>query len=323
MGIKGTCIPVFPVFAAIAFAVVPGSFCPVEGAPAETVEAPAPRAPQPSPPGRPVITWVAAYGIEKTKARLDESFGGHGLQNAITHLALQFWVPTPEGGIGKTAKYGEISDETISFFSRWGHAHGIRVMLCVYNSLDSWDWSLARSAFADHPREFADALVAEVEQRSLDGVDIDLEGQGALDEDKTAFVGFIRGLSEKLRARGKQLTVDSFSYRWNAPNQTWWQDLLPLVDGLTSMGYADLGLDGEDWRGYPSQKAAAGADAAKLLIGVPSGKDEWQNHPALDQIDWIATDGGVGVAIWDAQLDAPAWRQSDIWAKIRKICGRP
>jgi hypothetical protein len=268
------------------------------------------------------MTWVTAYGIDKAKARLDQSFGGNGLQNAITHLALQFWIPAADGSVGTTPKYGAISDETISLFTRWGHAHGIRVMLCVCNAVESWDWPLARSAFADHPKEFADALVAEAERRDLDGVDIDLEGLGSFDGDKAAFVQFIRGLSGKLHATGKQLTVDSFSSHWNAPNQTWWQDLLPLVDGLTSMGYAEIGLDGQDWRGYSSQKAAAGGDAAKLLIGVPSDKGEWQNHPALDQIEWIAADGAVGAAIWDTQLDAPAWRQSGIWAKIRKISGR-
>jgi hypothetical protein len=313
----------FPLVAAIALAALPGSLVPASAASAEDAPSAAgPSALHASFSGHPVMTWVPAYGIEKAKARLDESFGGDGLQNAITHLALQFWIPGADGSVGTTPKYSAISDETISFFTRWGHAHGIRVMLCVYNALESWDWSLAHSAFAGHSKEFADALVAEAERRGLDGVDIDLEGLGSFDDDKDAFVSFIRDLSGKLHARGKQLTVDSFAYRWNAPNQTWWQDLLPLVDGLTSMGYAETGLDGDDWRGYASQKAAAGADATKLLLAVPSDKDEWQNHPALDQMDWIAADGGVGAAIWDAQLDGPAWRQNDIWAKIRKISGR-
>jgi len=313
----------FSLVTAIALAAAPGSLVPVHGAPEEGQDAKGGSpARHESFSGHPVMTWVAAYGIERAKARLDESFGGNGLQNAITHLALQFWIPTTDGGVRTTPKGGAISDETIALFTRWGHAHGIRVMLCVFNAVDSWDWALARSAFADHPNEFADALLAEVERRDLDGVDIDLEGQGSLDDDKAAFVQFIRGLSGKLHARGKQLTVDSFAYHWNAPNQTWWQDLLPLVDGLTSMGYEELSLDGENWRGYPSQKAAAGGDAAKLLMGVPSNKGEWQNHPAIEQMEWIAADGGVGAAIWDAQLDAPAWRQNDIWTKIRKISGR-
>jgi Glycosyl hydrolases family 18 len=313
----------FSLFAVIAFTLAQGNLFQMQGASTDDSQT-ARSSPihDASFSGHIVMTWAPAYGIEKAKARLDESFGGNGLQSTITHLALQFWIPTAAGGVETTAKYGAISDETITFFRQWGHAHGIRVMLCVFNGLETWDWSLARSAFADHPKEFADALVAEVERRHLDGVDIDLEGQGSLDDDKAAFVQFMRGLSEQLHARGKHLTVDSFASRWNAPNQTWWQDLLPLVDGLTSMGYADIGRDGEDWHGYASQKAAAGAGAAKLLLGVPSEKDEWQAHPAVDQIDWIAADGGVGAAIWDAQLDAPAWRQSDIWAKIRKISGR-
>lgn len=53
------------------------------------------------------------------------------------------------------------------------------MLLCVYNAVSgSWDWPLARAGFAENPNKFIDALMAEVERLELDGVDVDLEGNG-------------------------------------------------------------------------------------------------------------------------------------------------
>ena len=43
------------------------------------------------------------------------------------------------------------------------------------------------------------ALVTEVERLDLDGVDVDLEGNGSLDADRAAFVRFMRDLSTQLQ----------------------------------------------------------------------------------------------------------------------------
>jgi hypothetical protein len=164
-----------------------------------------------------------------------------------------------------------------------------------------------------------EALVAETERLALDGVDVDLEGNGSLDSSKDAFVQFVRELSGHLHAAGKQITVDSFSYQWNAPNQTWWTELLPLVNGLTTMGYNEIGANASDWRSYAAQKAAAGAHASKLLIGMPGDKAQWQGTEAAEHLAWVARDQAVGLAIWDAQLEAPAWRTQSVWESIAKI----
>ena len=37
------------------------------------------------------------------------------------------------------------------------------------------------------------------------------------ESDKKAFFDFIKELSFALKAKGKELTVDSFAYKWNAP----------------------------------------------------------------------------------------------------------
>lgn len=267
---------------------------------------------------RPIMSWVPPYGVAKAKARLAESFGGVGMADGLTHLALQFWAPTKVGGIERVKKYGELSDATIADFRKTANARGIRVMLCVYNGVEQWDWPLARTALVDHRDQFATALVAEAKRLDLDGIDIDLEGNGSLDADKTAFVAFIKTLSERAHTAGLELTVDTFAYIWNAPNQTWWKDLLPLVDGLTSMGYAETGASAKAWRAFAAQKAAAGEHAAKLMIGVPSDKAEWQGAKALTHLRWLR-ENGVGVALWDAQLDDTTWRTREVWSTLREI----
>jgi hypothetical protein len=270
---------------------------------------------------RMVMTWVQPYGVAKAKVRLNESFDGAGMKDGLTHLALQFWAPTKDGGVERVKKYGEISDAAIAELRDWGHAHDVRVMLCVYNGVQSWDWPLARAAFADHPSDFAAALVSEADRLGLDGVDIDLEGMGSLQADKAAFVKFVRDLSTRLHAKGKDLTVDSFAYIWNAPNQGWWKDLLPLVDGLTSMGYEETGAHAAAWRAYSAQQEAAGTEAGKLLIGMPTSKDRWQGNQALEQLRWVSEEGKVGAALWDAQLRGSAWRTRDAWTTLKQIRG--
>jgi len=271
------------------------------------------------PPTRIVMTWVPPYAVDQCRARLDEDAGGLGPRHVLTHLTLQFWLPTRDGGVEKTQRYGEISDGKIIAFRDWAHAHGIRVLLCVYNSVDAWDWSLAQAGFADHREAFVAALVVETQRLGLDGVDVDLEGNGEFDSSKDAFVAFVRELSGKLRAHGEQLTVDSFAYKWNAPNQTWWSELFPLVDGINTMGYEQIGANGAEWRACGAQRTAAGPNAAKLLIGFPGDKAEWLGNTAAEHLEWLARDPGVGVAIWDAQFEAPFWRTASPWKALARI----
>ena len=274
-----------------------------------------------SPAGRMVMTWVPPYAIDQCRARLDQDVGGNGPKNALTHLALQFWLPTREGGVEKTPQYGAISDATIIGLRDWAHRHGLRVLLCVYNSVKDWDWSLAEAGFAGHREGFARALVAETERLGLDGVDVDLEGNGEYDKSKKAFLAFVRELAPQLHGHGRQLTVDSFAYKWNAPNQTWWPELFPLVDGINTMGYELIGANAKEWRSYAAQKAAAGTNAAKLLIGVPGAKADWLGNTAAEQMEWIARDGGVGVAIWDAGFGAPYWQTAAAWEGLAGMRG--
>jgi hypothetical protein len=278
---------------------------------------------------RMVKTWVAPYAIPDSLARLKERYGGvkAGPRNALTHLGLQFWVPTQGGGVTRATRYGAISDATIAEFRTWGRRNGVKILLTVYNGENGWDWALAKQAFGDNKSTFIDALIPEMEQHGLDGVDVDLEGPGmdATEDDKTKYVAFIKGLSGKLRNRDKHLVLDSFSYVWNAPNTTWWPDLFRYVDGIVSMGYESIGLAqpsaGEGiWQSYEWQRTTAGKQAHKLLLGMPSHLDSWRGNTAVEQIAWAKPKRQkVGVAIWDAQNAAALWRTPEVWRQLRAI----
>lgn len=269
---------------------------------------------------RHVMTWAPPYGVAACKQRLRESYGGVGMKDGVTHIGLQSWRPTAKGGLERVSRFGPIDDAVIGDFQKWGTTHSVRVMLCVYNATPKgWDWGLATSAFQTHRAAFVDALVRETMRLKLDGVDIDFEGKGELDASKAPFVRFIKELSGRLHARGKELTVDTFAYKWHAPNQTWWPALLPHVDAIHVMGYAETGSGAADWRSYAFLKAAAGKHASKLVVGMPGHVDAWQGAPLSKHLAWIVDDGSVGLAIWDARLQHPAWRTEATWRTIAKI----
>lgn len=271
---------------------------------------------------RMVKTWVAPYAIEVSRQRLAERYGGVGPADALTHLGLQFWVPSAAGGLERSSRYGTIGNAQIATFRTWGQANGVKVMLTVYNGEWGWDWALAKNAFGANRDAFADALVAEMQALGLDGIDIDLEGAGMdpTAEDKAEYIAFIKALSKRLRPLGKDLVLDSFSYVWNAPNTTWWPELLPLVDGLVSMGYQEIGRGAPSWQSYAWQRKAAGKHAGKLLLGMPSDREAWLGKTVMQQLAWVLPEGRkVGVAIWDAQNPSAAWRTRAVWKRLKAI----
>lgn len=276
------------------------------------------------PAARMVMTWVPPYSTDQSKARLAESYDGVGLKDALTHLALQWWEPTPTGELHRVQRGGDTSDDAVRQLRDWGHANGIRVLLCIYNfntTTNAWDWGLAKSAFGSSRERLVNNLVAEMDRLGLDGIDLDLEGNGTLDADKDAYLEFVRELSAKLRARGKHLTVDSFAYVWHAPNQSWWAELFPLVDGINSMGYEEIGASAEEWRSFASQEAAAGANVAKLMLGMPAHMNRWRGNTTMEQLAWVRDKGHAGISLWDVQLGGSSWRTREAWTTIRQIRG--
>jgi hypothetical protein len=267
-----------------------------------------------------VMTWVPPYATAKCKERLDESFKGVGMKNGLTHLGLQFWRPTKKGKIELVDNFKPIDDSTVINFRKWGNAHHVRVLLCIYNGTQrGWDWNLAKNAFGHHQRQFIEVLVSETVRLQLDGVDIDFEGKGTGQRDKQAFLDFVKELALALKAKSKELTINSFAYNWNVPNQRWWKMMLPHVDALHVMGYSETGSKSAGWKSYDFIKSAAGQFSHKLLIGVPSHTNNWENESVDEHLQWIANDSSVGLAIWDAQLKDPEWRTEKIWQMISSI----
>jgi hypothetical protein len=272
---------------------------------------------------RAVITWVPPYQTKTSKVRLQEQTAEHDPGAVLTHVGLQFWSPSLDGGVRRVTHYDKLTDALIEEWRDWCHTRGIRALLCVYNGEEKWDWPLAQAGFAKNPEKFAAMLVAEMELHGLDGIDLDLEGNGDFPADKAPFVAFVQRLSTELRSRGKQLFVDTFAYKWNAPNQTWWPELFPLVNGISSMGYEETGARSTGWRAYATQGQAAGANAAKLQIGLPTHLDRWQESSALEHVQWFAAEANrPGVALWDGQLQGSAWRSAELWQVLGKVNGR-
>lgn len=276
---------------------------------------------------RKIISWVAPYAIAATKARLVNTYsGGVGPRNSLTHLALQFWKPkvslTGAVTLARSTQ-GATTNATIKWFVTWGHNNGIKVMLCVFNGENGWDWSLTQAVIKPQNRaKFIDALIAQMQALNLDGIDIDLEGAGnEYPADKAAYVAFVRELARRVHLLGKIVTVDSFHYIYNAPNQNWWAALFPYVDGINSMGYEDLGRNAPTWQSYLAQKNRAGVYSAKLQIGIPSYLPTWQGNTTLQQTNWFrsAQAGRVGIAIWDAQFTDVTWKSAPVWNVLRLV----
>ena len=142
-----------------------------------------------------VMTWVPPYSISACQDAVEANFGACDAKDGLTRIGLQFWVPLTDW----TIKYADHewytpTDADVAWWRNWCSANGIECLLCVYNNNGSWDWNLARSAFANNRATFVDALVFEMDRLGLNGIDLDLEGIGNLDSDRSAFDQFVHDL---------------------------------------------------------------------------------------------------------------------------------
>ena len=281
---------------------------------------------------REVMSWVPPYGIANSQAAVQADFGAYDAVDGLTRVGLQFWVPQTNGTIGYTTDYQAITDADVAWWTNWGDANGIETLLTVDNAVGgAWNWNLARSAFDTNRTTFVNSLIAEMDRLNLDGIDIDLEGIGSLDADRAAFDQFINDLAVEIDARGKVLTIDTFHYIWNAPNQNWWSDWVGDVDAIHVMGYDDLYEGGTNYQPYSFQQntgIAAGYGAHEIVMGMPGWLDSWgvssgRGTSALAHVQEVKYDipEPAGIAIWDLQLSAPAWRDSNLWEEIAGLKG--
>ena len=261
-----------------------------------------------------VITWVPPYHIAESKQQLAASFDGTTMADGLSFLALQFWLTD-----GPSARLHQVTEADVTWFHDWARQRGVKIFLCVHNNTGDWNWPEAVRAFKDNRDAFAQNLVSQVMSRDFDGVDLDLEGiVEATADDQQAYRQLVQTLASALHPAGKLLTMDSFHGQWNAPNWNWWPELLPLVDGITSMGYEQSGMDVD----YQTLVDHAAAAPQKLMIGVPSYQGSWLNHTVSEQLGWLVQQGQIGTAIWDASLSAPEWRQRGVWEQLKVIKAR-
>ena len=296
-----------------------------------------------------VMAWVPAYGLDESMTAIESN---SMIASGLTRLGLQLWNPSLDGRsillapINKEGK--RVVPEDVIRFRDWARAHNIKVFLTIYNNSQvsaKWDWALAKRAFADNRKRFTAALIAEMEKYRLDGIDLDLEGEGDHEEDRTAYAHFVKELSLQLKSRGKLLTVDSFhSPCDNAPNMGWWADWRGQVDAIHSMGYEDL-YEGSTATFIPAGKSAcaggahlfkyswqlqyglkAGYRPDQIGMGMPTWLASWgKDGLGTDPVSHVreAQALGMSIALWDLQLAAQQWRSTNTWDAIFALRSKP
>ncbi|HJV48341.1 MAG TPA: glycoside hydrolase family 18 protein [Geothrix sp.] len=265
-----------------------------------------------------VIGWIPPYRLAASRQALIHKAGSVTADQWLSRLGLQFWILGPDGGLAYSERGERITDVDVAHFRQWAQARGVKVLLTVYNHDGKiWDWPRARSAFALHRDALVTSLVNEMTRLRLDGIDLDLEGEGTLDADREAYGAFVSALSAAVHAKGKLLTIDSFhSPCFNAPNMAWWSDWKGQVDAIHSMGYGDLyEANASSFTPEGGQPCAGGAaifrfswqvDWAKakgyqpsqLLLGVPGWQYEWGGSTLPRHLQDLAK-VGAGCAVWD------------------------
>jgi hypothetical protein len=296
-------------------------------------------------PGPQVMGWVPAYGIDASMKALTAT---PAIGQAMTRIGLQFWNPSADGKglvlapVDATGK--PVNAASIKQLTHWARSHGVQPLLTVYNNsqvVNRWDWQWARRAFAEHPEEFGAALVAAVDQWELDGIDLDLEGEGNLEADRATYAAFVHQLAAALKAKGKLLTIDSFhSPCDNAPNMRWWSDWVGDVATIHSMGYEDL-YEGSKATFTPEGRPVcengatlfryswqldygvkAGYRKDQIVMGMPTWVDAWgsggMGAGVVDHLREVRALGG-GVGLWDMQLPAAGWTKPATWEAVQSL----
>ncbi|WLT33282.1 glycosyl hydrolase family 18 protein [Geothrix sp. PMB-07] len=290
-----------------------------------------------------VIGWIPPYQLGASRKALAHRAGAVTADQWLSRMGLQFWILTPEGKLAYAERGETITDAEVAHFRNWGKAKGVPVLLTVYNHDGKiWDWQRARSAFALHRDALVTSLVDEMTRHGLDGIDLDLEGEGYLDADREAYGAFVKALSTAVHAKGKLLTVDSFhSPCFNAPNMAWWGDWQGQVDGIHSMGYGDLyeanAASFTPEGGKPCAEGAAifrfswqiewakgkGFRPAQVLLGIPGWQYEWGGAALPKHLEDLAK-VGAGCAVWDIPSTLgsdkdPRWGSETAWAALARF----
>ncbi len=215
------------------------------------------------------------------------------------------------------------SQQFISLVDR-AHAAGDRVVVTV-NDFDQGSLNALTSS-APAAARLAQAVLGLVRSKSLDGVNLDLEGEGA--GDRAGLTNLVTAVSSALKAANPkyQLTIDT--YASSAGDGAGFYDVPALnriVDGFFVMAY-ELNLKASPNGGSPltsgmfsnqtaAQQYAAVVPADKVILGLPFFGYDWptsngtlgaqaQGSPSIVTYGQEATSGHQ--IYWDADTDT-AW----------------
>ncbi len=290
---------------------------------------------------REVLGWIASYNVEEGKEALQLDCGDYSPKDAITTIALQFWLPTFGGGVMLDTAEGA-SEKAVTELKAIADSYNIKTLFCIYNYFnDKWDWDdLAVGAFTTYKSTFIKAIVDEVKKYDLDGVDLDLEAMDDREQHKQPYITFVKELAPQLHALGKTLSLASFNTPcFNAPNMSWWDELKDDIDNFHVMNYSEGYEYCEKTEPYcttdPSQHNKkvykysytmqygldAGVDTAAISIGLMA-RTSWGdpeqdvNYHLQNILDLPAI---PGICIWELTRTSGIWATSEVWEKLATI----
>lgn len=297
-----------------------------------------------------VISWIPPYRIPECKTVMQKEFGTHSIEDGLTHLGLQFWVPDTvivDGDIASTGNIVFKVDTTyeipfkptandVIWFRDWCHERDIKALLTIayfpmaFGSTDAQpkNWKVQKSAFMDHRTTFVNALIDTMVAYNLDGIDLDLESwaDGAMDSEyRTGYREFVKELSDSLKSSypEKTLSIASSMDVWGFSNRNCWGDWDDLVDMLIVMAY-EKSYEGQSKTSFKyssiyDDALAAGYDSTSIAIGMASKFNSWGsgglgsgiiNH--IDELKEI-TNGKGSIAIWDLDLINKDSDSTSLW----------
>lgn len=286
-----------------------------------------------------ILSWVPPYRIDECKTVLNANFGTHSIEDALTHMALQFWVPETTMVAGEIASTGNIvfkvdmqnsdpfqatSDDVI-WFRDWCHQRGVKALLTIaFFAVPNEDpqknaknWKVQKSAFMDNRTTFVNALIDTMISYNLDGIDLDLESweaEASNSEYREGYKNFIKELSDSLKANHptKHLSISAPMGVWGFANRNWWTDWANAVDAINVMGYQNSyeGQSNVSYR-YTSILNDAinyGYDTVQVSFGMASKYDTWGSgglgEGIINHINEVKniTNGKGNICIWDLDL---------------------
>jgi hypothetical protein len=214
------------------------------------------------------------------------------------------------GSLDKSgAGWNGYESQALSDLITQAHGAGIRVVLTV-NDFDqhSLDELTSNPAAAT---TLANALVGAVQAKSLDGVNLDLEGEGS--GDQAGLTRLVTTVSNALHQVDPHWQVTMDTYASSAGDPSGFYDISALasaVDGFFVMEYSpNIAAGAQATSPLTSslfsdlttvQQYAAAAPASKVILGMPLYGDDW----ATSDNSLSATATGPATTLSDSQIEA-------------------